>query len=417
LVGIEKTPQEKRNLRWQETFAALKHYNYRLWFGGQVVSLVGTWMQSTAQGYLIYQITRSPFYLGLVGFVGGAPSLLFTLFGGVVADRLPRRTLLVITQTSMMILAFILAILTFTNVVQPWHILVLAFLLGVANAFDAPARTSFVLELVSRTDMTNAIALNASMFNIATVVGPSVAGLTYAAIGPAWCFTLNGLSFIAVIVALLLMRIKLEAHPARRPAALAELGEGIRYVLHNRMVLSLISSVGIVSIFGIGMMNLLPAWAATVLHGNVTTNGWLVSARGLGSMISALMLAYWGVRKLRGRLWTYGSFVMPVMLFVFAWIRLLPFSLLALLGVGWGFIMVTNNSQAVIQSLVPDALRGRVMGVYTLVFFGSMPIGALLAGTVAGKVGEPLTIMAGAVLLLILAVAAWLFLPDVRRQA
>jgi MFS family permease len=149
----------------------------------------------------------------------------------------------------------------------------------------------------------------------------------------------------------------------------------------------------------------------------VTTNGWLVSARGLGSMISALMLAYWGVRKLRGRLWTYGSFVMPVMLFVFAWIRLLPFSLLALLGVGWGFIMVTNNSQAVIQSLVPDALRGRVMGVYTLVFFGSMPIGALLAGTVAGKVGEPLTIMAGAVLLLILAVAAWLFLPDVRRQA
>jgi MFS family permease len=161
-----------------------------------VVSLVGTWMQSTAQGYLIYQITGSPFYLGLVGFVGGAPSLLFTLYGGLVADRLPRRMLLVITQTSMMILAFILAALTFTHTVQPWHILVLAFLLEVANAFDAPTRTSFVLELVSRKSMTNAIALNATMFNIATVVGPSIAGLTYAAMGPAWCFTLNGLSFI-----------------------------------------------------------------------------------------------------------------------------------------------------------------------------------------------------------------------------
>ena len=417
MIGNEKTPQEKRSQRWQETFAALKHYNYRLWFGGQVVSLVGTWMQSTAQGYLIYQITRSPFYLGLVGFVGGAPSLLFTLFGGVIADRLPRRKLLVITQTCMIILAFILAALTFTHTVKPWHVLVLAFLLGVANAFDAPARTSFVLELVSRESMTNAIALNSTMFNIATVVGPSVAGLTYAAIGPAWCFTLNGLSFIAVIVALLLMRIQLQAQPVRRTAALAELGEGIRYVLKNRMILSLILSVGIVSIFGIGMMNLLPAWATTVLHGDVTTNGWLVSARGLGSMISALMLAYWGVRKLRGRLWTAGAFVMPVMLFIFAWIRVVPLSLLTLLGVGWGFMMVTNNSQAVVQSLVPDKLRGRVMGVYTLVFFGSMPIGALLAGSLAGKIGEPLTVMSGAVLLMVMAVLAWIFLPDIRRQA
>ncbi len=228
---------------------------------------------------------------------GGVPTLLFTLFGGVIADRLPRRKLLVITQAAMMILAFILAALTFTNTVLPWHILVLAFLLGVANAFDAPARTSFVLELVDRETMTNAIALNSTMFNIATVVGPSVAGLTYAAIGPAWCFTLNGLSFIAVIIALLLMRIKLEPRPARHAPALAELGEGIRYVLRNRMILSLIVAVGIVSIFGIGMMNLLPAWAVDVMHGDVTTNGWLVSARGFGSLISALMLAYWGARK------------------------------------------------------------------------------------------------------------------------
>jgi MFS family permease len=403
-------------VRWQETFAALKHYNYRLWFAGQLVSLVGTWMQSTAQGYLIYQITGSPAYLGLVGFVGGAPSLLFTLFGGVIADRLPRRKLLVVTQTSMMILAFILAVLTFTNMVLPWHIIVLAFMLGIANAFDAPARTSFVLELVSREDMTNAIALNSTMFNIGTVVGPSVAGLTYAAFGPGWCFTLNGISFVAVIVALLLMRINLEPQLPRQTRALAELGEGIRYVLKNRMIISLIGSVGIVSIFGIGMMNLLPAWAKDVMHGDVTTNGWLVSARGLGSLISALMLAYWGSRKTRGSLWTVGAFIMPVMLFFFAWIRWLPLSLVTLMGVGWGFMMVTNNSQAIVQSLVSDRLRGRVMGVYTLVFFGSMPIGSLLAGTVAERIGEPLTVMLSAAFLLILAIGAWIFLPDIRRQ-
>jgi MFS family permease len=416
-LAINELPTGRtRRVRLQETFAALKHYNYRLWFAGQVVSLVGTWMQSTAQGYLIYQITKSPAYLGLVGFFGGVPTLLFTLFGGVVADRLPRRKLLVITQVAMMILAFILAALTFTNTVLPWHILVLAFLLGIANAFDAPARTSFVLELVDRETMTNAIALNSTMFNIATVVGPSVAGLTYAAIGPAWCFTLNGLSFVAVIIALLLMRINLEVRPARRAAALAELGEGIRYVLQNRMILSLIGAVGIVSIFGIGMMNLLPAWAVDVMGGDVTTNGWLVSARGFGSLISALMLAYWGTRKLRGNLWTYGAFSMPVALFIFAWLRWLPLSLLALVGVGWGFMMVLNNSQAIVQSLVPDNLRGRVMGVYTLIFFGSMPIGSLLAGSLAAWIGEPVTVMIGAVMLLLLAIAAWFYLPDIHRQ-
>jgi len=412
----EQSVEKVSSIRWQETFAALKHYNYRLWFVGQIVSLVGTWMQSTAQGYLIYQLTGSSAYLGLVGFAGGAPSLLFTLFGGVVADRLPRRKLLVMTQTSMMILAFILAALTFTNVVQPWHIVILAFLLGVANAFEAPARISFVLELVSRKDMTNAIALNSTMFNIATVVGPSAAGLTYAAFGPGWCFTLNGISFTAVIAALLLMRIKLEPQLPRRISALADLGEGIRYVFKNRMIISLIGSVGFVGLFGIGMMNLLPAWAKDVMGGDVRTNGWLVSARGLGSLISALMLAYWGGRKLRGRLWTFGAFIMPVMLFIFAWIRWLPLSLVTLLGIGWGFMMVANNSQAIVQSLVSDHIRGRVMGVYTLVFFGSMPIGSLLAGSVAERIGEPLTVMLGAGFLLMLAIGAWLFLPVIRRQ-
>jgi MFS family permease len=164
------------------------------------------------------------------------------------------------------------------------------------------------------------------------------------------------------------------------------------------------------------MMNLLPAWAKDILHGDVRTNGWLVSARGLGSLISALMLAYWGARKLRGRLWSYGTFIMPVALFIFAWIRWLPLSLVTLLGVGWGFMMVTNNSQAIIQSLVPDFLRGRVMSVYTLIFFGSMPFGSLLAGAMAEWISEPVTVMLGASLLLVMAIFAWVFLPDIRRQ-
>ena len=402
--------------RLQETFAALKHYNYRLWFSGQVVSLVGTWMQSTAQGYLIYQLTGSPVYLGLVGFIGGLPAWLFTLFGGVVADRISRRNLMVITQSAMLVLAFILAGLTFTAKVQPWHILILAFLLGVANAFDAPARVAFVNELVNREDMTNAIALNSTMFNIAAVVGPSVAGLTYAAFGPAWCFTINGISFIAVIVALLFMRIKPIISAVKTTTVFAELREGLQYVFSHSLILSLIGSIGVVSIFGIGMMTLLPAWAKDILHGDVTTNGVLVSARATGSLISALMLAYLGSRRFRGRLWTVGSFFMPVMLFIFAWIRWLPLSLVALVGVGWSFMMIMNNSNAMIQSQVPDNLRGRVMSVYTLVFFGSMPLGSLYAGTLAQKAGEPLTVMTGAGVLLVLAVVAWFFLPRIRRE-
>ncbi len=415
-MAVEEKVIKVRGQVWQDTFAALKYYNYRLWFSGQVVSLIGTWMQGTAQGYLIYQLTNSPTYLGLVGFAGGLPSILFTLYGGVVADRLPRRTLLVITQAVMLVLAFILAGLTFANLVQPWHILVLAFLLGVANAFDAPARTSFLLELVDREHMTNAIALNSTMFNIATVVGPSVAGLTYAAFGPSWCFTINGISFIAVIIALLFMRIKPAEPQPHRGSAMVELGEGLRYVLANRVVLSLILAVGFVSLFGIGMLNLLPAWAKDVLHGDVTTNGWLVSARGFGSLISALMLAYWGSRKLRGKMWTLGAFIMPILLFIFAWVRWLPLSLFTLVGVGWGFMLVVNNSQAIVQSLVSDRLRGRVMGVYTLIFFGSMPLGSLLSGALAQRFGEPLTVGSGAVALFIFALIAWFFLPEIRRQ-
>src|SRR5918997_1692363 len=223
-----QVPERPPNF-WQRTFAALQYPNYRLWFRGQLVSLVGTWMQITAQSFLVFQLTQSTAYLGYVGFADGLPSWLFMLYGGVVADRVAKRNLLRITQSTMMLLALILAGLTFSGIVQAWHVLVLAVALGTANAFDAPAGQAFVFELVEREDVTNAIALNATLFNLATVVGPTVAGLTYAAVGAAWCFGLNGVSFLAVITSLLLMRLPPREPAARAGSAFADLKAGVRY--------------------------------------------------------------------------------------------------------------------------------------------------------------------------------------------
>lgn len=400
--------------RWQQTFAALKYPNYRLWFFGQMVSLMGTWMQSTAQGYLIYQLTRSPAFLGAVGFASGVPTWVFMLYAGVIADRMPRRTLLVITQTAMMLLAFALAALTFTGLVQPWHIVALAFLLGLANAFDAPARQAFTLEMVEREDLTNAIALNATMFNMGTAVGPAVAGLAYAALGPGWCFTFNGLSFIAIIIPLLMMKLKPFAPPARRTTALADLLEGLRYVARHPVLRVLVGLAGIVSLFGISFATLIPAWAVKILGGNAATNGLLQSARGLGALLSALFIASLGRFRFKGRLLTLGTLVFPVLLLIFAFVRWLPLALALLVGVGIAQILVFNLNNALAQTQTLDALRGRVMGLYSWMFFGFMPVGALVAGNVAERIGEPPTVVMGALISLAFAVAMWVFLPKIR---
>ena len=399
---------------WQQTFAAFKYRNYRLWFGGQLFSLFGTWMQTTAQGYLVYQLTNSSAYLGYVAFASGVPTWLFTLYGGVVADRMSRRTLMVVTQSAMLVLAFILAALTFTGLVQPWHIVVLAFLLGIANAFDAPARQAFVLEMVEREDLTNAIALNASMFNAATAVGPAVAGVTYAAFGPGWCFTLNGVSFIAIIVALLMMQIRPQAVPARRVSAASDVMEGLRYVVAHPVIRALIGLVGVLSLFGVSLFTLMPAWAVEVLGGDAATLGWLQSARGAGALIGALLLASLGRFKFKGKLLTAGTILFPLMLLVFALVRWLPVSLLILLAVGATQILALNLSNAIVQTQVSDELRGRVMGIYSLVFFGFMPVGGLLAGAAAQYIGEPETIVVSALISLGVAALVWVFLPKVR---
>jgi len=399
-----------------ETFAALKHHNYRLYFFGQLISGMGSWMQSTAQGYLVYQLTKSTTYLGLVVFMGGVATWIFTLFGGMVADRIPRRTLIIITQASMMILAFIQAILTFMNIIQPWHILVLALLLGVVTAFDVPARVSFALELVPREDITNAIALNSTLWNIAIVVGPSLAGFTYALFGPAWCFMINGISFIAVIIAALLMHTTKNKKPVHNSKPFADITEGLRYILSSRLILSLIGAVSLVNIFGAGVLNLLPAWATDILHGNELTNGLLVAARGFGALISSLMLASLVKFKIRGKLWITGFLVLPIALFIFALVRWVPLSLAVIVVIGWSLMMVTNNSSAMIHSEIPDALRGRVVAVLVLSFNGMIPFGALLAGLVAQQVGTPVTAIFSAAILLVFSLVAWVCFPDIRQQ-
>ncbi len=398
------------------TFAAFRHRNYRLWFAGQLVSLIGTWMQNTAQGFLVYTLTGSAAYLGYVGFISGLPSWLFMFYGGVVADRVPRRTLMIITQSAMMVLAFILAGLVFLNWVQPWHILVLAFLLGVANAFDTPARQSLVVELVDREDVTNAIALNATMFNAGMIVGPAAGAAIYALTRPGWCFTINGLSFIAVILALVFM--KLEPMPAapRRGSALSAIAEGLRYVRGNRLVLTLSLSVFVMNIVGFGPITLLPAWSVSILRGDVTTNGLLLSARGIGAVIGGLIIAAFASRGGRGKMWTASSLIMPITMLAFTASRNVPFSLLLMGIAGFSLVAMMNNSNAMVQSIVPDALRGRVMGLYSLMFMGGGPLGALLVGLLADRTSEPFTFYLCAAGTVLFAAIIWIFRPEVREM-
>jgi len=400
---------------WQRTFAALRHRNYRLWFQGQLVSMVGTWMQITAQSFLVFELTHSTAYLGYVGFANGVPSLLFMLFGGVIADRVARRKLLVITQSTMMLLALILAGLTFAQLVQPWHIILLALALGTANAFDAPAAQAFVLELVDRQDLTNAIALNATLFNLATVVGPTVAGLTYAAVGPALCFTLNGVSFIAMIVALVRMLLPAHTIPPRTQSALAQLREGVRYTLAQPLLRTLIAVPAVAALFGTAYATLLPAWAVEVLGGDAATNGLLQSARGAGSLLGALMIAAVGYAGHRGRWLTIGTFVYPLVLLIFAAVRTVPLSVVVLIGVGWGGMLLFNMANTLVQTHVSDELRGRVMSIYSLTFFGGMPLGALWSGALGHVIGAPLTIVVGALIVLGFAALLWVRMPQVRQ--
>ena len=405
----------KMSFGWKSTFAALAHKNYRYWFSGQIISLLGTWMQITAQGFLVYELTHSPVYLGYVGFANGIPVWLFTTYAGVLADRYPKRSILLITQTSMMILATILSVMTFTHVILPWHIIILSFLLGVANSFDAPARQSFTLEMVDRKDLINAIALNSTMFNTGTAVGPAVAGITYALFGPAWCFGINAISFIGVIIALLMMKLEPFIKPERKGSTFNEMAAGFLYLRTQKLIIAIIILVMLTCTFGLSFATLFPAWAVKILHGNAATNGFLQSARGIGSLISALGLAAFSNYKKKGLIITIGTFSFPILMFLFSFVRWIPASLFLLVGIGISSLMILNLANGTIQTLVADEYRGRVMGIYSMTFMGFMPIGALIVGTFAHYFGEPATVQIHACILLLLAISTFILVPQLRK--
>jgi MFS family permease len=412
---LEEAGISDKSFRLKKTFAALKYPNYKLWFYGQMISLLGTWMQITAQGFLVYDLTHSPIYLGYIGFAAGLPTWIFMLYGGVIADRIPRRDVLVITQSVMMALAAILAVFTFLHLIQPWEIILLAFCLGTANAFDAPSRISFVNELVARKDLTNGIALNATMFNIATATGPAIAGITYAVAGPAWCFTINAISFIGVIIALRKMKLDKTVMEKSSRSVAHDLKEGLKYAVTHPVVRIIILLVATMSIFGLSFITLLPAWAVKILGGDSATNGFLQSARGIGALASALLIASLGRFSYRGKLLTFGSISFPLLMFTFSFVHWFPLSLLVILAMGFALILTMNLCNASVQTLVPDNLRGRVMSVYTFTFFGFLPLGSLLMGALAQNFGEPEAILVCSIVTLTVALLIFIFVPAIRR--
>ncbi len=399
------------------TFDALRYPNYRLWFWGQLVSVFGTWMQHTAQGFLIFELTRSPAFLGYVGFAAGLPAWMFMLYAGLVADRMPRRRLLILTQSAMLVLAFLSAALVFSAAVRPWHILVLAFGFGAANAFDAPARQAFVHELVGPEDLTNAIALNSAMFNTSAAVGPAVGGITYALFGPAWCFVINGLSFLAVIGALAAMKLAPLVPPPRSVSRLADVKEGLSYVRRHDLISTLILSIIVISLFGNSFITILPAWAVKILGGGAAVNGFLTAARGLGALAAALFIASLGGFHFRGRLLVLGALTFPVLLILFALARTTLLAYLTIFASGFALILVYNLANAAVQSLAAPHLRGRVMAIYSMAFFGFMPLGSFLIGQLAAHLGERAALIACSSVVLIYMLGMTLARPSVRRLA
>ena len=397
---------------------ALRYRNYRLFFSGQLVSLIGTWMQSVAQGWLVLQLTGDPIYLGFVAAAQFTPVLILGLFGGVLADVLPKRKTLIVTQTAAMLLAFILFFLTITNNVTVTDVLVLALLLGCVNAVDMPTRQAFGVEMVGRGDIGNAVALNSAVFNGARVIGPALAGLTIGATSVASAFLINGLSFLAVIVAYVRMDEESLSAPPRLErarslgAVMTQLRAGLSYTRATPGVLVPIVVIGLVSTFGMNFGVLIPPLAKDVLHVGATGYGFLMAATGVGSLIAALSIAFG--RRNRLGLIGFGATLTGVAELVLAASGSFSLSLVAMFLTGLGAIGMAATANTAIQLTVPDELRGRVMSVYTTVFAGSTPIGGLIAGALASAVGVSQTIAIGAGLSVVvgLVTVAWY-----RRQA
>jgi Arabinose efflux permease len=392
---------------------ALGHRDFRLYFSGQLVSLIGTWMQQVAMGWLVYRLTGSVFLLGLLGFASQIPILLFAPFGGVISDRYDRRRLMMATQALAMVQALVLAALTLGGWVQVWHLVLMASLLGIINAVDAPARQSLVVFLVAdKADMPNAIALNSLAMNATRLVGPALAGAVIGLVGEGVCFLLNGLSYLAMLLALLQM--KPPAHPRRSHSLLGGLKEGLAYAAGHRPILALLALAALVSVTVVPYIVLMPYYAREVFHGGADTLGLLMAASGLGAMAASLFLASRKSVAALARHVPAAANLGAAALMAFSFSTSLWLSLPALVLAGFGVIATAAGTNTLIQSLVEERFRGRVMALFTMAFMGMAPIGNLLAGGVAHYVGVPATLLGGGLLTLALGRALAKPLAEIR---
>ncbi|MGB8491820.1 MAG: MFS transporter [Bacteroidales bacterium] len=397
-------------------FRSLSYRNYRLFFSGQSVSLIGTWMQRIAMPWLVYHITGSALLLGIVSFAGQIPTLLLAPFAGVLTDKLNKYRVLLATQISSLVQALILAILTLTGVIQIWHIVILSIALGCINAFDTPARQAFVVEMVDRKeDLGNAIALNSMMFNGARLIGPSIAGLLLATVGEGICFLINAISYIFVIISILLMRIK-RKEIVLKPASIFEhMNEGLKYVMGFAPIKHLLLLLSLVSLMGMSYQVLMPVFAKEVLHGGSGTYGFLMGAAGFGALMGALFLASReSVIKL-GRLIPAATALFGSGLVALSFTRNFSVSLLMMVAAGLGLMLQTASSNTILQTITDDDKRGRIMSFYTIAVLGTAPFGSLLAGGLAKLIGTPNTMFFGGLSCIIGAFFFYRKLPALKR--
>jgi MFS family permease len=385
---------------------ALRHRNYKLFFGGQSLSLIGTWMTQVATSWLVYRVTKSAFLLGVVGFSGQLPALLLTPLAGVWVDRWNRHRVLKVTQILSMLESFALALLALTGLISIWQIVVLTMFQGAVNAFDMPARQAFLVEMIEdRADLANAIALNSSMVNGARLIGPSIAGVIIAVAGEGYCFLIDGFSYIAVIASLLLMKIRPSPTRAVRQNVITELHDGWAYVTGFAPIRGILTLLASVSLVGIPYMVLLPVFASNILHGGPHTLGFLTGASGVGALISAISLAMRKTIVGLGRMIAITALTFGAGLVGFGLSHWLWLSLLIMLVNGFSMMQQMSASNTILQTIVDEDKRGRVMSFYTMAFMGVAPFGSLIAGALASKIGAPLTVVVGGALCIL--VALW----------
>jgi MFS family permease len=416
-IPPEVLPLRARQFRVPKTFAALRHRNFQLFVMGQLVSSVGTWMQIIAQGWLVYQLSKSELALGIVGFAAALPALVITLWGGVMVDRMPKRTMLVITQAASMLLAFILSALTFAGVVQVWHVVALAVGLGVVNAFDGPGRQAFVVEMVGRADLPNAIALNSMTFNGARIFGPAVGGILLATVGPGWCFFWNGVSFLAVIIGLMAMQLPPHQPSTRKVSPWQQLRSGVSYANSIEQVRGLLMMAFIISCFGITYSTILPAFVVKVLQQDGTAFGAINTSAGIGAIITAFLIARYGDQGKRGYWLAVSAIAFPIVLCLFAINHIYPLTLVLGVFLGMGFMGQFTLINTLLQTNISDEMRGRVMSLYTLTFFGFTPFGNLAMGAVSEHWGLSEAMVGSALIALVLSIIVLYKTPKLRQLA